>query len=419
MTASLVRADVYINVLAMNGSSERKEMPVKYNLPGDLNSSDILDTNGLQLEYNAADANYVVSGTVTLDPKQSKTYRIRIRDVWKMTPEDVEKIKNQINKGFQEIGAQNPAGNADQLKEMLLKRLDLVVEQQNVKADTIEKRIDASRSYRKEMQRIQDEALAVDYWRSKPEEIKPQKSIRLKVEVENPKGNTNTKVKQKVYLPSEVKPQNVLDSAGLEVRYDQQKQQPFLFKEDDITPGEKKTYVVSIMDVWSIDDTLLQDMRKRGKYAFEYLQNSKFLDSAKMLFDSANGHLDDIEKSQAISLEIKEHISAYRVNQETFEQARADVENLEKLLNTYREDLEKSKVKNVLQTISSFKGISDVSKQVFVKKPTPSTTWNFIGYVLGFVGLVAVLYFVFLLIRMNAKSKVKNDGEKPEEQPKA
>lgn len=411
-------ADVYINVMAVNGAEVKKETPVKFNLPGDITAGDILDTNGLQLEYNANDANYVVSGNVTLDPKASKTFRIRIRDVWKMSPEETEKIKNQITKGFEEIGKQNEPANSEQLKDQLLKRLDQVVEQQNIKADTIEKRIDASRSYRKEMQRIQDEALAVDYWRSQPGVVKQQKTIRLKVEVENPTSNTNSKVKQKVYLPAEVKPQHIVDAAGLEVRYDQSKQQPFLFKEDVILPGQKKSYVISILDIWNVESSQIGDMKKRANYAFEYLKKSKFLDSAKMLFDSANGHLEDIEKSQAVTREIKEHISAFRVNQESFDLSRADVENLEKLLNIYREDLEKSKVKNVLSTISSFKGISDVSKQVFDKKPTPSTTWNYIGYVLIFVAVVAVFYFVFLIIRSGAKAKLAKTEDKPQEETK-
>lgn len=411
-------ADVYINVMAVNGTEMTKETPVKFSLPGDVTAADILDTNGLQLEYNANDGNYVVSGNVTLEAKQSKTYRIRLRDVWKMSEEETAKIKNQIEKGFSEIGKQYDAGNSELLKEILLKRLALVIEQQNIKADTIEKRIDASRSYRKEMQRIQDQALAADYWRSQPDKITSQKTIRLKVEVENPKNSTNSKVKQKVYLPVEVKPQHVLDAAGLEVRYDQEKLQPFLFKEDEILPGQKRTYIVSILDIWNIEEAQIEDMRKRATYANDYLKNSKFVDSAKMLFDSANEHLDSIVKSQEVPLEIKEHISAFRVNKESFDLSRSDVENLEKLLNIYREDLEKSKVKNVLQKIGSFKGVSDVSNQVFVKKPTPSTTWNYIGLVLIFVAVVAVLYFIFLIIRSNSKPKLAKKEDAPQEQPK-
>ena len=413
-----VLADVYINVMAVNGAEVRKETPVKFNLPGDVTAGDILDTNGLQLEYNANDANYVVSGNVTLDPKASKTFRIRIRDVWKMSAEEIEKIKSEINKGFDEIGKQFHSGNSEQLKDQLLKRLDLVIEQQNVKADSIEQRIDASRSYHKEMQRIRDEALAVDYWRSQPGVEKTKKTIRLKVEVENPAANTNSKVKQKVYLPTEVKPQHVLDAAGLEVRFDQAKQQPFLFKEDEILPGQKKTYIVSLLDIWNIEAAQIDDMKKRAGYAFDFLKNSKFLDSAKMLFDSANAHLDDIDKSQLVTRDIKEHISAFRVNRESFDLSRGDVENLEKLLNIYREDLEKSKVKNVLQTIGSFKSIADVSKQVFVKKPTQSTTWNYIGYVLIFVAVVAVLYFVFLIIRGGAKANIAKSEDKAAEKSK-
>ena len=44
------------------------------------------------------------------------------------------------------------------------------------------------------------------------------------------------------------------------------------------------------------------------------------------------------------------------------------METLEKLLSVFREDLEKSKVENVLQKIQSLKSVADVSKVMFNKK---------------------------------------------------
>ena len=57
-------ADIYINVLAVNGSDAPKNSSIKFDLPGELTAEDILDTNGLQLDYNVDDSAYFVFGDV-------------------------------------------------------------------------------------------------------------------------------------------------------------------------------------------------------------------------------------------------------------------------------------------------------------------------------------------------------------------
>ncbi len=409
LSISPVFADVYINLMAVNGSPVRKETPVKFNLPGDVKAEDILDTNGLQLEYNVNDGNYVVSGTVALDTKESKTFRIRLKDIWKMSPEEADRIKDEINKGFEEIGKQFDADKAELLRGQLMKKLDLIIEHQATKAETIEKRIDAARAYRKEMQRILDQALAVDYWRSEPGDHK-DKLIKLRIEAQNPTDNSTNKVKIKSYLPVEVKPQHVFEAQGFEVRYDQLKQQPFLFKEDEIPVGEKREFQVSILDVWVVPQREIDYLRSRANYCWGFLKSSRYEQSAKILFDHANVLLEGVEASQAQPREIKEHISAFRANQNSFNGSRTDVENLEKLLAIHREDLEKSKVENVLGKIRSLKGIDDLSKKIFDKKPTPSNTWTYIGWVVMFLAFLTVVYFVVLIMRSGGKGKAPAAG---------
>jgi hypothetical protein len=108
--------------------------------------------------------------------------------------------------------------------------------------------------------------------------------------------------------------------------------------------------------------------------------------------------------SQSAQRPILEHISTYRANKNLYNDTEKDVENLEKLLAVYHEDLEKSKVENVLQKIQSLKGISDISKVMFNKKFETSTAWSFIGWILLFVGGVTLTSFVVSLIRSKDKN---------------
>lgn len=414
MSAALVpaQADVYINVMAVNGASEHKETPVKFDLPGDLKAEDIVDTDGLQLDYDVNNANYVVSGNVSLESKASKTFRIRVKDIWKVTPEQADQMKAEIEKGFEQVGKLHDAQKGELLKQQLLKKMDTIVQAQTAKAESVERRIDSFRAYNKEMQHIKDQALAVDYWRSEPGQDQ-DKVFRLKVTIENSATNTEKKVKQKVFLPAEIKPQDVVDDQGFEVRFDEPRQQAFLFKEDEMAPGEKKDYSVGLRDIWFVPQRDIDYLRKRADYAYEYLQRSKYDQSAKFLYEQAGVLLKGIEESQKEEREIKEHISAFRANQKSFSDARTDVENLEKLLSLLREDLEKSKVENVLQKVRSLKGVAGVAQQMFDKKPTQSTAWKFIGWILLFVGVITLINFMVWLMRSKDKKKNMVQGAAP------
>ncbi|MDE2010469.1 MAG: hypothetical protein KGJ09_10415, partial [Candidatus Omnitrophica bacterium] len=50
-----VFADIVINVVAVNATNSPKTSPIKFDLPGELTPEDILDTNGLQLDYSVDD----------------------------------------------------------------------------------------------------------------------------------------------------------------------------------------------------------------------------------------------------------------------------------------------------------------------------------------------------------------------------
>lgn len=91
------------------------------------------------------------------------------------------------------------------------------------------------------------------------------------------------------------------------------------------------------------------------------------------------------------------------MNRATYSGTKEDVETLEKLLAVFREDLEKSKVENVLQKMQSLKAVSDVSKVMFNKKFESTTAWGYIGWILLFVGLITIISFVVSLLRSKDK----------------
>jgi hypothetical protein len=316
-------------------------------------------------------------------------------------------LKNQIDQGYETLGKPYNAQKAEILKTRLESKIDYIVNLQSTNADSIDKRIDDYRAYSKEMKRIQNDALNVSYWRSDPSDVQAPKLIHLTIEVENP-----TKVmkifKHKDYLPAEVKPEDVLEAEDFEVRYDQVKQLAFLFKEEDLAPGEKKKYSIGILDIWFIDQKRINNLRSRTQYVFNFLKDTKYEDSAKVLVDRITAHLQDIETFQAMERPILEHINDYRINKSMYDDTEKDVEDLEKLLAVFREDLEKSKVENILQKIQSLKSLRDIARVMFNRDFEASTAWRFIEWILLFLGGITLAGFVVSLIRSKDK-KINNE----------
>jgi hypothetical protein len=117
-------------------------------------------------------------------------------------------------------------------------------------------------------------------------------------------------------------------------------------------------------------------------------------------------NMDLITSLQAVKQpDIQQHIGAYRVNQGRFEQMKKDMDALEKLLSRYRMDLDRSKIKNIMQKIEKLKSFANISEAIFDKKPTINAAWKLIGAVMLFLGLFTTIHFVTWFIRSAREKK--------------
>ena len=402
--ASLAGADVIINVLVVNPKDMNLDKNVEFSLPGEIKPEDVVDAAGLKIDYNVKDAGYFLHGVVTLQPKETRTLKVKVRDVWRISDDVIADLKGDIERGYKEMGGERDAANASKLRQKLLDKLDYIATEEQQAQGSIDARIDTYRNHQQNLLAIKTKAHLIDYWRTDASFPEPSKLINYVVEVTNP-GDKPKKVKQEHYIPKEVRPEYVVDRKGFEIRFDEKKGQPFLFKEDDFAPHEKRSVTIGIQDVWFIPDNELKYSRSHAKYIMNFLQKSQFLQTAKDLFNDVINNLDLIESMQAIEQpDIQQHIGSYRINLARFEQAKKDLDDLEKLLARFRSDLEKSKVKNVMQKIQQLKSLSKVSEAIFDKRPTVNAAWKIIGSVMIFLGIFTIFHFVTWFLR-SAKEK--------------
>ncbi len=400
-------AELNLNILTVNGTNQSREKEIRYTLPKELSAEDILDTAGLKLDYDVNAGAYVVSGSANLAPKESKTFKVRIHDVWKVDDKQITDIKGQIDASVKRIANSEYAKTADVKKESLMQRLDFIVDDQQKYADDIETRIDRYRVYSKELDEIRKDALSVSYWRSLPPTAVDNKILKYIIELQNPYKDKTVKTTNKNYLPSEVKPEHVVDAQGFKIHYDPDKGQSYLYKEEELKPEEKKRYEIDIVDVWRVPQSDIENLKERSRKAFKLLENSEYKDSASYLIDNIKVNLEKIEDSQKQERDIKAHIGAFRVDEKSFEVAKNDVQSLEDLLNALRENLERSKVKNVLQKIKSLKSLADIAESIIGTKPSINNAWKIIAGIMVFVGIVTFVHFS-LWGKRSREAKLKN-----------
>src|SRR3989338_6418115 len=85
--AGSVWAEIVLKILVVNPSdTETKEFTIHSALPPEVQAGDVLETDGLSVEYDSQAGLYLLSGTVSLQPKQSLSKQIVLEDVW-MIPE--------------------------------------------------------------------------------------------------------------------------------------------------------------------------------------------------------------------------------------------------------------------------------------------------------------------------------------------
>jgi len=407
LSTCVYAADLNVAVLAVNGTETQKEKEINHTLPKELTADDIVDTAGLELDYDIDKGAYFVHGKVSLGAKETKTFKVRIRDIWQVDEEDVEKIKKEIDSSLERIQNTDYYETGKIKKESLLQRLDYVVNEQKRFADNIERRIDKFRTYAKEIDKIRGHAFSVAYWRSKPPSAENGNTVRFIIEVENSSKDSPKKIDAKHYLPSEVKPEHLVETQGFTVRYDVVTGTSYLIKEEELQPEEAKRYEIEIIDIWNIAQQEIDSLKDRARAAYKLLEPTKYVESAGYLVANIKKNLENVEVSQTKKRPVAKHISAFRVNTKRFESAEKDVEALEELLSAVRENLERSQLKNVLHKIRSLRTIADIAASIF-KKPAVNTAWKIIASVVIFVGIITIIHFT-LWGRRSKATKVEQE----------
>ncbi|MCX7661403.1 MAG: hypothetical protein N2Z79_01805, partial [Candidatus Omnitrophica bacterium] len=206
-------------------------------------------------------------------------------------------------------------------------------------------------------------------------------SIIFRIVAANPSKTKTQKVKIKSYLPVEVKPKDVLDTGGLELEYDPEKNIYYVYKEDvELAPAEIRVFEVEVEDIWIIPAKEINNLKERVDTILEKLKDApEYLEKAKEIADTVYPRLDEILRSQSDeSVSRQQHIGIYRQNLIVLEKIKEDIAKMEKILVTAGgppapEMLAKTRIK--------------------AEEPTKTMTWLVIFVIIIFTGLLSLVLF--------------------------
>ena len=424
-------AGIKIKLVAVNSAEDAsKDYLIKYYLPKELKFEDVLDPGGLNLDYDTDQQAYYVSGTINLPPKGAKIIKIEVKDVWKVSKEEVESLKKQIDENLNRLQNTPNYEAGKDLKDILVKQLDNIAAQQEKFSGDTERRIGTYRSQADELKKIKDKIFSVEYWEGKKAQLElsrldspsPGKTVTMVLEVENPPGNEAKPIQQQHYLPPEVRPEDIIDPQGFEIRYDAEKKQSYLFKEEELQPGEKERYKIEIKDIWNIPEqtqkSLIEHAQKTSEEIKEYSYAKEYSNNVQVLVKDIEDSVGEIEKSQKEKKTVRGHIGAYHLNQKRLEQTVKDTKKLEDILALVRQkrlaELENSRVRNVLRKLQSLKGIAAIAKALFAEKPTAENAWRVIWMTIVFIAIFTIIHFSIWWQRSKKAEALKEIAEKKE-----
>lgn len=207
-------------------------------------------------------------------------------------------------------------------------------------------------------------------------------SITLRLMAVNPAESEQT-VPIKVYLPVEVKPEDVIYKDDLEVTYDTQQGSYYVYGEYLLQPKEVLEKEIEIKDVWVIDLPQIGMLRQEAKDILEAFKKTNYFQRAQLLYMGIDKKLKDVEQMQEISSVSPSYkISNYRNSLSLFNSAKADLLAAKTLL-------------------------SEVTPKGLAK-----LTWKIILFIIIFLGILGASFF-FIWQR---QSKLEAEQQKPPEQ---
>ena len=158
-------------------------------------------------------------------------------------------------------------------------------------------------------------------------------SVVFKSLVTNPSSLISQTVSLKYYLPAEIKKEDILQSdAGLEVKFDAEKNQYYVEGEFLLKPGESRTLAVRTADIWVVSQDAVDSARKQAVELARPLEKTAYFAQSITLKSDIDVALDKVVALQKEVVTPEQKIRAYREASIEMNGANAKMDKLKELV---------------------------------------------------------------------------------------
>lgn len=401
---------IVLRVRAGNTTTNRQQtVQIRSMLPAGITTNDILNLGGLDLVYDVHAGVYYVRKDVALGPKEIAEYAVEIRDVWQIPVTNLEALAKQADKLAGKLQGSPFVTNGQDLAKAVVAGMAAIRARQEgseIKPGmpvldhlrAYETNIEALRMAKRDLGRLETLVVAAGrdpegLWgeaenRSRsafrPSAESSGRSVIIQIRVQNTSTSEVKKVSLRRDLPPEIAMSDVLDAGELQVGHDAAKKCCYVWRDGvEIEPGAVRTFDVRVRDRWNVNGPriepmrkLLDDLRKRAKSAPKF-------PSIGTELEKIGADLDRLA-AETGPAEISDRYVAF------YHEQTAKADAIEDKL---------SRIDSLLRPIKKTKYGLDV------QPPNLKTTWGVIWGIIGFLGVMSLLFF----LRWYGRSKTERN----------
>lgn len=255
---------------------------------------------------------------------------------------------------------------------------------------------------------------AVRYANAQNVSLETPENVRLEIVAQNPSDAESQSVPVRYYLAEDIKVNDVLDSGGLDVGFDFEKSFYYVYKDNVLLqPGEKKIFSVVLRNKWSLDKFYLFTLKVHSDNVSLALESRHSVPeqssgTARRKNDEIQSELDQLLLAQPATELTEDYVAAFRADQQRLNNVEAEIRDLEDTLVSSgaletmtpesKERLcEEERDKRVILAQKGAKAVKEfkimASTMFKGKSPNRSTTWQLIGGIVIFLGLISGSFY--------------------------
>ncbi|MBI3306486.1 MAG: hypothetical protein HYZ84_01580 [Candidatus Omnitrophica bacterium] len=354
----------------------------------------------MNIKFDQEHKSYQLFQDVELAPKEARTIIIHVKNVWTVSDEVLADLKSQLEKNVTTLQGTQYEETSRMFHEKIMERIASIETDQS-KAIGIKQRIEMYRAHTTMVSEIKREISSLTSMRElKSEQTTGLRTVKFIVNAKNP-SSKELSMEVRTLLPKGIIAADVVDKLDFGILYDEPQSRYIIQKNDTFAPKEAKKYEIVLKDIWYIQESELEFLRKQTDKMLQHFAQSAYEAFAKQSSDFIYETIDSVLKLQqevASSENIDERIRAFILNSERVELVEQKIKELQDLLLEIPLKRELDEFDKIRQAVKELSKVVDILRLGFT--PDLSTTWWIILGIIGFLFILSALFYSTWLVKL-------------------